>query len=340
MRKLTHVWSLPLIIFLCFLVCALWLSHIMHQPGQQNSLINYKVKSGQPLRSVLSGLHKVGVIQYPRLTELWSRASGHYGQVRVGHYEIPAQSSSLDVLEQLNLGLVRLESITIIEGSRYSDLIRSLTSHVSINKTLINVSKEEVMRRLGAPGVYPEGRFFPDTYHFAPGTSDFKLLSMAYKKMQRQLDAAWVNRAKGLPLKDPTQLLALASIVEKETALATERSKVAGVYITRLRKGMYLQSDPTVIYGIGADYDGNIRRSDLQRDTPYNTYKRKGLPPTAVAMPGDDSLHAATHPDETGDIFFVANGTSDGSHYFSKTYVEHAAAVQRMILRQRSRVIQ
>jgi UPF0755 protein len=185
--------------------------------------------------------------------------------------------------------------------------------------------------------LHPEGQFFPDTYRFAGGTPDVELLRMAHEAMRSRLQTAWDARAEGLPIETAYEALILASIVEKETGLASERALIAGVFVRRLRTGMRLQSDPTVIYGIGAAYDGNIRRRDLQADSPYNTYTRRGLPPTPIAMAGEGALRAATQPDDSGALFFVATGEPDGSHYFSRTLAEHNAAVKRFLARLRSR---
>jgi UPF0755 protein len=191
------------------------------------------------------------------------------------------------------------------------------------------------MRALGKPGLHPEGQFFPDTYRFPRHTPDLDILRMAFDRMSSELEKAWNDRSSDLPLAGPYEALILASIVEKETALDRERSLVAGVFVERLRRGMRLQTDPTVIYGIGATYDGNIRRRDLFHDTPYNTYTRAGLPPTPIALPGLASLHAAVRPEMSGKIFFVATGEPDGSHYFSATLAEHQAAVKRYLQRLR-----
>jgi UPF0755 protein len=196
------------------------------------------------------------------------------------------------------------------------------------------------MAAIGQPGEHAEGRFYPDTYRFAAGTTDRDLYALAYRKMAEALEDAWRTRAAALPIANSYEALILASIVEKETGLASERPRIAGVFTTRLRKRMRLQTDPTVIYGIGASYDGNIRARDLRTDTPYNTYTRAGLPPTPIALPSREALVAATRPLETGDIFFVATGTGDGSHVFSATLEEHNAAVARYLARLRNTRIQ
>jgi UPF0755 protein len=231
----------------------------------------------------------------------------------------------MDLFDQ---GRVVLEQLTIIEGSRFADLRHALDNHAALTHTLRGKSDAEVMAALGHAGEYPEGRFFPDTYRFAPKTTDVEVLGLAYNAMQRLLDDAWQHRSADLPLQNAYEALTLASIVEKETGLPAERPRIAGVFVTRLRKGMRLQTDPTVIYGLGASYDGYIHTRDLATDTPYNTYTRAGLPPTPIALPGRESILAAVHPQENGEIYFVATGLGDGAHHFSKTLEEHNAAVK------------
>jgi UPF0755 protein len=227
--------------------------------------------------------------------------------------------------------------VTFIEGSTFADMQAILQANTAVRHDYANKSGEDVMRALGAAGTHPEGQFFPDTYHFPRGTSDIELMTMAHQRMVSELDIAWRNRDPALPLATAYEALILASIVEKETAQDRERPLVAGVFIERLRRGMRLQTDPTVIYGIGASYDGDIRRADLLRDTPYNSYTRAGLPPTPIALPGQASLRAAVRPEVSGAIFFVATGEPDGSHFFSSTLKEHEAAVQRYLRRIRQR---
>src|SRR5581483_7449480 len=253
---------------------------------------------------------------------------GHQPRIQVGMYEIPARSSPAQIMDLFDQGRVVLEQLTIIEGSRFADLRHTLDNHAAVMHTLAGKSDAEVMTALGHAGEFPEGRFFPDTYKFAPKTTDLEILGMAYNAMQRVLDEAWQHRSENLPLQSPYEALTLASIVEKETGLPTERPRIAGVFVSRLRKGMRLQTDPTVIYGLGANYDGYIHTRDLATDTPYNTYTRAGLPPTPIALPGRESILAAVHPQENGELYFVATGLADGAHHFSKTLDEHNAAVK------------
>lgn len=317
----------------------LWLAleRAGQQAGPHAESVRVHVRPGEGLRTVLSTLAQRGALGDARLVELWLRVHGRNPKVRAGTYDIPPHASASEILVQLEKGNVVLESLTVIEGATFSEFRRALEQHPRVRSTLRGRSDADVMAELGHPGEHPEGRFFPDTFRFADGTTDREILQLAYRQMSRELQAAWDTRQSGLPVTTAYEALILASIVEKETALPAERPQVAGVYTTRLRRRMRLQSDPTVIYGIGAAYDGDIRSRDLQADTPYNTYVRAGLPPTPIALPGRESLRAATSPRETGAVFFVATGEPDGSHFFSSTYEEHQQGVTRMLRRQRAR---
>ena len=314
---------------------ALWWQQALQAPGPHAREIKLTVTRGESVRSVLADITAQGGLAHPTLVDLWVRHVVR-PRVQVGRYAIAPGASAQQILQQLSDGRVLLESLTIIEGSRFRDFRRALEAHPGVEVTLRGLTDAEVMARLGRPDTHPEGRFFPDTYRFAYGTPDLELLQFAERRMRRELEAAWRERAEGLPLADPAELLTLASIVERESALASERPRVAGVYVQRLREGMRLQSDPTVIYGLGETWDGNIRTRDLRTDTPYNSYTRKGLPPTPIALPGLQALRASSRPDITGELFFVATGLPDGSHVFSRTYAEHRKAVQAMLARQRA----
>lgn len=328
-----------LLILLAALVAAsaAMVGYRMAAPGPHRTAVVIDVVPGETLRGVLADLAGRGAIEQPRVVEWWARITDRAPRVRVGRYEIPANASARDILRQLDEGRVVLETITVIEGTRYADFRRALAAHPGVRQTLQGVEDGDLMQRLGSPGIHPEGRFFPDTYRFAYGTADIDILRLAHRRMQARLAAAWAGRTSTLPLRSPDEALTLASIVEKESALASERPRVAGVFVQRLRLGMRLQSDPTIIYGLGEQYDGDIRDRDLATDNPYNSYTRKGLPPTPIALPGEAALRATTRPLETGELFFVATGLPDGSHAFSRTYDEHRAAVRRMLERQRAR---
>ena len=307
-----------------------WLQDQFYAPGPSTDIVRIQVEQGESARAVLTQLAKQGVVKQPRAVELYLRITRHNKapRIQVGMYEIPAGSSPAQILELFDQGRVVLEQLTLVEGSRFADFRHLLDNHAAITHTLQGKSDADVMAAIGHAGEFPEGRFFPDTYRFAAKTPDVEILGLAYSAMQRALDEAWQQRSPDLPFQTSYEALILASIIEKETGLPAERPKIAGVFVTRLRKGMRLQTDPAVIYGLGATYDGNIRTKDLTTDTPYNTYTRAGLPPTPIALPGRESLLAAVKPQETGEIYFVATATGDGGHHFSKTLEEHNAAVK------------
>lgn len=309
-----------------------WLQHAYNSPGPSTQIVRIEVEQGASIRTVLMDLTRQGALRNPRAVEMYLRIqryfTGRQPRIQVGMYEIPAGASPAQIIELFDQGRVVMEQLTVIEGSRFVDLRHALEAHGAVTHTLTGKSDTEVMAALGHPGELPEGRFFPDTYKFAPKTSDVEILGLAYSAMQRVLEDAWQHRSAGLPLQTSYEALILASIVEKETGLPAERPRIAGVFVTRLRKGMRLQTDPTVIYGLGASYDGYIHTRDLTTDTPYNTYTRAGLPPSPIALPGRESILAAVHPLENGEMYFVATGVGDGAHHFSRTLEEHNAAVK------------
>jgi UPF0755 protein len=314
-----------------------WVHGYVSSPLSLQEPLVFVVEPGRPLGAVARNLATRGVIEHPRVWTMYARANGQAKRIRAGEYRIEPGATPGSVLDRLVKGDVILRELTVVEGWTFRDLMKAIASHPALDHSLTGVSDAEVMKLLGSPGVHPEGQFFPDTYRFSGGTRDVELLSMAHEAMRAHLEAAWATRAEGLPIESAYEALILASIVEKETGLVSERPLIAGVFTRRLRTGMRLQSDPTVIYGIGVTYDGNIRRRDLQTDSPYNTYTRRGLPPTPIAMPGEGALRAATQPDDSGALYFVATGDPDGSHYFSRTLAEHNAAVKRFLARMRSR---
>jgi peptidoglycan lytic transglycosylase G len=335
MRKL--LLGLGLLIVLAAAAAAIYWqrsSAMMQAAGPHPDPIQLDVKPGTSVRAVLAELDSRGALADRRGVELQLRVRG-WPQIKSGRYDIPAGASPADILRQLAEGRVVLETLTVVEGWTFADMRRVVEAHPQIKVTLRGKPTPELMADIGHAGEHPEGRFYPDTYRFAAGTSDHDLYALAYRKMAEALDSAWNSRVTGLPLADSYQALTLASIVEKETGLASERPRIAGVFVTRLKRNMRLQTDPTVIYGIGPSYDGNIRERDLRTDTPYNTYTRAGLPPTPIALPSREAIEAVTHPQETGDIFFVATGAGDGSHVFSATLEAHNAAVARYLARLR-----
>ena len=311
------------------------------QPGRINATQYFEVKSGSSLRSVLRSLQQQGLIGDARRVEYFLRCcqSGTTltGEgIKAGRYRINPGQTPVEILRLFTEGRVVLEQLTVVEGWRFSQMRTLIEAHPQIEKTLKGRSDAAIMTDLEQTGVFPEGQFAPDTYSFARGTTDLQLYRMAFSSQQQRLQQAWEHRQSGLPLGSPAQALALASIVEKETGLASERARIAGVFINRLRRGMMLQTDPTVIYGLGDRYDGNIRRRDLSADTPYNTYTRTGLPPTPIALPGKDAIIATLNPEPSDSLFFVAIGDGSGGHYFSATLAQHNRAVQRYLERLRS----
>lgn len=296
--------------------------------GPAAAPVRIQVAPGASLRTVLTQLQGAGAVREPREVEWYLRLQRLHPRVQAGTYEIPARASPAQILDMFEQGRVILEQLTLVEGTTFADFLELLAAEPDVTHTLAGKSSEQVMAALGHPGENPEGRFFPDTYRFAANTTDTVILELAYQAMQQALAAAWREHSPQLPLASPYQALILASMVEKEAQLKSERARIAGVFVNRLRKGMRLQSDPTVIYGLGARYDGEIHTRDLLSDTPYNTYTRAGLPPTPIALPGRESLMAAVHPEETGDVYFVATGLGDGAHHFSKTLEEHNLAVK------------
>ena len=297
-----------------------------HAPGPAPTSVEVKVSPGESTRAVLARLAGLGAVAHPREVELYLRLDHRIPRIEIGTYEIPAHASPADIIRMFEQGRVVLDQITVVEGTRFADFRHELDAQSDVAHTLRGKTDAQVMSALGHPGESPEGRFFPDTYRFAPGTSDLTLLAMAYERMAAVLAKVWEERTADLPFDTPYQALILASIVEKETGVADERARIAGVFVNRLRRGMRLQSDPTVIYGLGNQYDGTIHTRDLTTDTPYNSYTRSGLPPTPISLPGLESLLAVVHPDHTDDLYFVATG--QGGHHFSATLAQHDAALR------------
>lgn len=299
--------------------------------------IELEIPRGQPLAVTARRLEERGVLEHPRWLQWYARATGADARIKAGEYAVPPGTTPRSLLALLESGAVIQHAVTIVEGWTFRDLRKALESEPHLVNTLAGQDEAAVMAALGEPGVRAEGLFFPDTYLFGKGTTDVEVLRQARARMRRELETAWAVRAADLPFTTPAEALVLASIVEKETALASERPRIAGVFTERLRRGMRLQTDPTVIYGLGPAFDGNLRRADLERDGPYNTYTRAGLPPTPIALPGAEALRAAVNPDERGELYFVATGLPDGSHEFSKTLKDHEAAVRRYLVRYRQR---
>ena len=318
--------------FLIGLVVAIgfgvWLYHYAKTPlnlSPQAQEINIKPNSG--LKSIANQLVLQNVIPNALPFIVMVKLLGKASFLQAGDYTLNKNVSPYQLLLSLNHGKATQGSITFIEGKTFKQMRAKLAKNDSVKTMIAELSDAEVMRTVGKSEKHAEGLFFPDTFYFDRGTTDIVILKRSYESMQAKLTKAWANRASGLPYKNSYEALIMASIVEKETGKASERPMIAGVFLNRLRIGMRLQTDPTVIYGIGDKYDGNIRRKDLTTDTIYNTYTRDGLPPTPIAMPGLASIEAALHPEKTKALYFVGKG--DGSHAFSNSLVEHNLAVAK-----------
>ena len=293
----------------------------------QRESVDFTVVPGSSLRGAAREISAAGVELDPWILLLLARLMRADASIKAGSYEISRGITPVDLLKKLTRGDFTQAELVFIEGWTFSQLRRQLDAHPELRHDTLGMPEAEIMRRVGASQGVAEGAFFPDTYLFAKRSSDVDLLARAYRAMQRHLLDEWQGRAAMLPYRDAYQALIMASIVEKETGRSEDRSLVAGVFVNRLRRGMLLQTDPSVIYGLGETFDGNLRKRDLLADTPYNTYTRPGLPPTPIAMPGLASLQAAMHPAPTEALYFVARG--DGSSHFSSTLAEHNQAVTR-----------
>jgi len=290
-----------------------------------------EVPSGTPLYRLSESLAERGLLRHPRILAWYGRLTGDATRIHAGEYRLTPGTTPIALIEKLVSGQVYMHQLTIVEGWRFIDVLRVVRAHPAITATELDGAA--LMAELGKPDVHPEGQFLPDTYTFPRGTRDVELLGWAHRALERKLDDAWARRTEAVALSTPYEALILASIIEKETALESERRAIAGVFMRRLKRGMRLQTDPTVIYGLGDSFDGDLRRGDLERDTPYNTYTRFGLPPTPIALASAASIEAAVDPEEGDALYFVATGLPDGSHYFSATLEEHNRAVSRYLER-------
>ena len=307
-------------------VAAWWLGQPLRMSAQTLEL---EVEPGTSPRGVAQAVVQAGVQTDARLLYYWFRLSQQDRQIRAGNYELTAGTTPRSLLQKLVRGEESLRAITFVEGWTFRQMRALIAKDEFLKHDTVAMSEADIMAALGKPGVAAEGMFFPDTYTYAKGSSELAVLRRALHAMERRLGEMWEQRSADTPLKSPYEALILASIVEKETGRASDRGQIAGVFVNRLRAGMRLQTDPSVIYGMGESFDGNIRRKDLQTDTPWNTYTRAGLPPTPIAMPGKASLLAAVRPEPTKAYYFVARG--DGSSHFSPNLDEHNRAVNRYI---------
>lgn len=289
--------------------------------------VDLSVEPGTTPRGIAQAVADTGTDVSPQLLYWWFRFSGQDRQIRAGSYELERGITPRTLLNVLVRGEEATRSLVLVEGWNFRQVRSALAKAEQLKPETSGLSDEELMVRLGKPGLHPEGRFFPDTYTYSKGSTDIALLQRAMRAMDKKLDAAWAARAADVPLRSADEALILASIVEKETGKAQDRTQISAVFANRLRAGMPLQTDPTVIYGMGTRFDGNLRKKDLQTDTPWNTYTRPGLPPTPIAMPGKAALLAAVQPAQSRSLYFVSKG--DGSSHFSSSLEEHNRAVNR-----------
>lgn len=294
--------------------------------------LDYQIKSGRSLSSVIYDLANKDIIKHPRYLLWYARFNGLSNKMKTGDYRLTNELSNQQFLDNIFSGKVIQFTLTVIEGWSFQQMMDEINQHPHIQHTIAELPKDKIMQKLGLEGHY-EGQFLPDTYHFPKHITDIDFLKRANASMQTVLKQEWDNRAVGLIYKTPYEALIMASIIEKETGLASERQQISGVFLRRLEKGMRLQTDPTVIYGMGDSFKGNLRKRDLLNDTPYNTYRRHGLPPTPIALPGKEAIYAALHPAEGNELYFVSRG--DGSHHFSATLREHNNAVIKYQLKGR-----
>lgn len=293
--------------------------------------LEFSLKPGSSLKSAAIQMKQAGALADDSSFVLLARLLGKTRQIKFGNYQLGKPLSRLELLDMISSGRSEQSQLTVIEGITFQELRALLNTHPKLGHDSVNLSEQELLKRIGAIESVAEGLFFPDTYNFSSGSSDLRVLQRAYQLMQQHLAQAWEQRDTDLPLATPYQALILASIIEKETGRGEDRAMIAAVFINRLKIGMRLQTDPTVIYGIGERFDGNLRRRDLTADTPYNTYTRNGLPPTPISLPGLESLQAVTHPAQSKALYFVAKG--DGSSHFSNSLSEHNTAVNRYQLK-------
>ena len=307
----------------------------LHQPIESKLLpIVLVVPQGASFTRLANDWHELGVIDRPLWWKFYARITGQANQIQAGEYRLDPGNTPLSLLRRLVAGDVVQYQLTLVEGWTFQRIRDYLAQQPRLIQQTLELDDPMVMAALGRRGEYPEGRFFPDSYRYTASMSDLDVLRQALEKMDQVLAQEWTQRDVGLPYESPYQALVMASIIERETALPDERAEIAGVFVRRLQQGMRLQTDPTVIYGMGAAYQGNISRKDLKADTVYNTYTRHGLPPTPIAMPGLEAIRAALHPAVGSSLYFVARG--DGSHVFSDTLAQHQQAVQKYQINQRA----
>ena len=317
------LWSL----YLLLIVAGLFSYYANNRIPLEHTPFEFSLKQGSSLKSAAHQIQQAGGLNGEWQFVLLARSLGKARQIKPGNYQLEREVSPLKLLSMISKGQVEQSSLTIVEGWTFNQLRLAMNADPTLSHDAASLSDTEILKRIGAKETSAEGLFFPDTYNYDKGSSDIALLKRAYQLMERQLQESWNKRDAGLPFDSPYQALILASIVEKETGQPIDRPMIASVFINRLRKNMRLQTDPSVIYGMGDKFNGNLRKHDLTRDTPYNTYTRYGLTPTPIALPGLAAMQAVMHPEQSKALYFVARG--DGSSQFSNTLIEHNKAVKR-----------
>jgi UPF0755 protein len=304
-----------------------WFMRWMDTPLNNDKVVEFTIKSGSNIRAASRQLVDAGVPVHPYLFEALARITGKAASLKAGSFELQTQETPQQLLKKMVEGKFSLTNLSIIEGWSFKQMRSAIDAHPAIKHDTTGLSDRDLLIKIGSKYTHPEGLFFPDTYLFAKNSSDVQVYQQAHQAMLNRLDEAWNKRANNLPYKDAYQALVMASIIEKETGQASERGMIASVFVNRLRAGMLLQTDPTVIYGMGEKFRGNIRKHDLTTDTPYNTYTRAGLPPTPIALPGVDALKAALNPEPSNAYYFVARG--NGTSHFSENLNDHNKAVNK-----------
>lgn len=327
-------WFWPTLLFLATFLPAFWIYHALFSPLDIPAGYRLQINRGDNLYQLLDRLEAEGILRSAALSKAWLRLHGRNVGIQPGEFALESPLSAVQLLERVTRPEQVRNRLTVIEGTTFRDLLAQLAARGDIKHTLAGKSPAEVLQAIGVTEAHPEGLFAPDTYDIGAADSDADILRRLYRHQQQILAEEWEQRAPGLPYASPYEALIMASIVEKETGVAHERAQIAGVFVRRLQRQMRLQTDPTVIYGMGENYQGKIGRKHLREATPYNTYRIDGLPPTPIALPGRAAIHAALHPAPGTALFFVARG--DGSHVFSATLPEHNAAVKKYQLQRAS----
>ncbi|MDR2875128.1 MAG: endolytic transglycosylase MltG [Methylobacillus sp.] len=329
MKAVFRLLKLLVALLLLLIVAATcWVAWFTQQPVRlPPAPYELVLKHGSSLNAIARQMTNEGVLSEPWTFIALVRAQGRAGDIKAGNYALREGMTHYDLFLMITDGVTTQRSITFIEGWTFRQMRDALNRNEDVRHLSMAMTDQEILRQIGAKESIAEGLFFPDSYHFDSGMSDLEILKRAYEMMQRRLAKSWENRAPGLPYGSPYEALIMASIIEKETGLASERPQIASVFLNRIKLGMRLQTDPTVIYGLGEHFDGNLRKRDLTQDTAYNTYTRDGLPPTPIAMPGGAAIEAALHPAQSKALYFVGKG--DGSHAFSTNLDDHNRAVRR-----------